>query len=60
MSSGWDAVSPPHSHAWHRLMKFWCSTAFMSSSELPAVATMLDDAGYHGAMLSDHLSTRVS
>ena len=36
-------------------MKFWCSTAFMSSGELPAVATMLDDAGYHGAMLSDHL-----
>jgi probable F420-dependent oxidoreductase len=36
-------------------MKFWCSTAFMSSRELPAVATMLDDAGYHGAMLSDHL-----
>jgi probable F420-dependent oxidoreductase len=36
-------------------MKFWCSTAFMSSPELPAVAKMLDDAGYHGAMLSDHL-----
>ena len=36
-------------------MKFWCSTAFMSSGELPAVATMLDDAGYHGAMVSDHL-----
>jgi len=36
-------------------MKFWCSTAFMSSPELPAVAKMLYDAGYHGAMLSDHL-----
>ena len=36
-------------------MKFWCSTAFMSSPELPAVARMLDEAGYHGAMVSDHL-----
>ena len=36
-------------------MKFWCSTAFMSSKELPEVAKMLDDAGYHGALVSDHL-----
>ena len=36
-------------------MKFWCSTAFMSSPELPAVARMLDESGYHGAMVSDHL-----
>ena len=36
-------------------MKFWCSTAFMSSPELPAVARMLDEAGYHGALVSDHL-----
>jgi probable F420-dependent oxidoreductase len=36
-------------------MKFWCSTAFMSSPELPAVARMLDESGYHGALVSDHL-----
>lgn len=36
-------------------MRFWCSTAFMSSPELPAVARMLDEAGYHGALVSDHL-----
>lgn len=36
-------------------MKFWCSTAFMSSKELPEVAKMLDDARYHGALVSDHL-----
>lgn len=36
-------------------MKFWSSTAFMSSPELPAVAKMLDESGYHGAMLSDHV-----
>ena len=36
-------------------MKFWCSTAFMSSPELPKVAQMLDQAGYHGALMSDHV-----
>src|SRR3954453_15752019 len=36
-------------------MRFWCSTAFMSSPELPQVAKMLDDAGYWGAMMSDHV-----
>lgn len=36
-------------------MKFWCSTAFMSSPQLPAVARMLDESGYHGAVVSDHL-----
>lgn len=36
-------------------MKFWCSTAFMRSQELVQVATYLDAAGYHGAMLSDHV-----
>jgi probable F420-dependent oxidoreductase len=36
-------------------MKFWCSTAFMSSPQLPPVAKMLDEAGYHGALVSDHL-----
>jgi probable F420-dependent oxidoreductase len=36
-------------------MKFWISTAFMSSPELPKVAAMADQAGYHGAFISDHL-----
>jgi len=36
-------------------MKFWCSTAFMSSPQLPPVARMLDEAGYHGALVSDHV-----
>lgn len=36
-------------------MKFWCGTAFMSSPELPEVARMLDEAGYYGALVSDHL-----
>ena len=49
---GWDAVSTRTVTRGSRLMKFWCSTVFMSSGELPAVATMLDDAGYHGAMVS--------
>jgi probable F420-dependent oxidoreductase len=36
-------------------MKFWCSTAFMNSPQLPEVARMLDEAGYYGALVSDHL-----
>ena len=36
-------------------MRFWCGTAFMSTPELPAVARMLDEAGYYGVMTSDHL-----
>lgn len=36
-------------------MKFWCGTAFMSTPEMPAVARMLDEAGYHGVLVSDHL-----
>jgi probable F420-dependent oxidoreductase len=36
-------------------MKFWCGTAFMRSPELVQVARYLDAAGYHGAMLSDHV-----
>lgn len=36
-------------------MKFWISTAFMSSPELPEVARMADQAGYHGALISDHI-----
>ena len=36
-------------------MKFWCGTAFMNTSEMPAVAQMLDTNGYHGILVSDHL-----
>ena len=36
-------------------MKFWCATAFMSTSELVHISTLLDRAGYHGLMVSDHL-----
>ena len=36
-------------------MQFWISTAFMSSPELPKVARMADEAGYHGAFVSDHV-----
>ena len=36
-------------------MKFWGGTAFMSTTELPALAAMLDEAGYHGLLVSDHL-----
>ena len=36
-------------------MKFWCVTAFMKSTELVPIARMVDEAGYHGMMLSDHI-----
>ena len=36
-------------------MKFWSGTAFMKTAEMPAVARMLDDAGFHGLLVSDHL-----
>jgi probable F420-dependent oxidoreductase len=36
-------------------MKFWGGTAFMSTQEMPAVAKMLDENGYHGVLSSDHL-----
>ena len=36
-------------------MKFWCATAFMNTTELVHVAQLLDQAGYHGLMVSDHL-----
>jgi len=36
-------------------VKFWCSTAFMQSHELVDVARALDEAGYHGVMVSDHI-----
>jgi len=36
-------------------MKFWCATAFMNTTELVHIARLLDEAGYHGLMISDHL-----
>lgn len=33
-------------------MRFWCSTASLRATEHPHVARMLDEAGYHGALLS--------
>jgi probable F420-dependent oxidoreductase len=36
-------------------MKFWCGTAFMNTSELPELARMLDEAGYHGLLVGDHV-----
>jgi probable F420-dependent oxidoreductase len=36
-------------------MRFWCATAFMDTREVLAVAPLLDEAGYHGLMVSDHL-----
>jgi probable F420-dependent oxidoreductase len=36
-------------------VKFWCGTAFTRTPELPAVAQLLDEAGYHGVLVSDHL-----
>lgn len=36
-------------------MKFWCATAFMNTAELVHISKMLDRAGYHGLMVSDHL-----
>jgi probable F420-dependent oxidoreductase len=36
-------------------MKFWVATAWMDPRHLIGVAQLLDDAGYHGLMVSDHL-----
>ncbi|MEO6123603.1 MAG: TIGR03619 family F420-dependent LLM class oxidoreductase [Ilumatobacteraceae bacterium] len=36
-------------------MKFWCATAFMNTKELVHIAALLDQAGYHGLLISDHL-----
>ncbi len=37
------------------MMKFWCATAFMKTKQLVHIAQLLDEAGYHGLMVSDHL-----
>lgn len=36
-------------------MQFWAVTAFMDSDDLIELAVMLDDAGYHGVTVSDHI-----
>ena len=36
-------------------MQFWGGTAFMEPTQAPAVARMLDEAGYDGIVCSDHL-----
>lgn len=36
-------------------MKFWCASAFMETPELLDLARLLDEHGYHGLMVSDHL-----
>jgi probable F420-dependent oxidoreductase len=36
-------------------MQFWCGTAFMSTPEMPLVASMIDEAGFDGMVTSDHL-----
>ncbi len=36
-------------------MQFWSGTAFMKTSEIVAVARMLDEAGFDGMLCSDHM-----
>jgi probable F420-dependent oxidoreductase len=36
-------------------VKFWAVTAFMRSDELIGIAQLLDEAGYHGVAVSDHV-----
>jgi probable F420-dependent oxidoreductase len=36
-------------------VKFWAVTAFMRSDELVDVARLLDEAGYYGVTVSDHI-----
>ena len=36
-------------------MQFWCGTPFMKPTEAPAVARMVDEAGYDGMICADHL-----
>lgn len=36
-------------------MQFWCGTPFMKPTDAPAVARMVDEAGYHGMICADHL-----
>jgi probable F420-dependent oxidoreductase len=36
-------------------MHFWSGTAFLETTEIPLVARLLDQAGFHGIMTADHL-----
>ncbi len=36
-------------------MKFWQSTTFTNPSELPEIARVAEQAGFHGILVSDHL-----
>ncbi len=36
-------------------MQFWSGTAFMDTTDALTVAPLLDDAGYHGMVCSDHM-----
>jgi probable F420-dependent oxidoreductase len=36
-------------------VKFWVATAFMDTRQLVPIARLLDEAGYHGVLMSDHL-----
>jgi len=45
----------PSSRAIGGHVKFWCATAFMKTKQLVHIAQLLDEAGYHGLMVSDHL-----
>jgi probable F420-dependent oxidoreductase len=36
-------------------MQFWSGTAFMKATDGVAIASMLDEAGFHGIVTSDHM-----
>lgn len=36
-------------------MKFWCSSVFVPTTDMLDLARTLDEHGYHGVMVSDHL-----
>lgn len=35
-------------------MQFWCGTAFLDTVDLPVIAQLIDRAGFHGIVTSDH------
>jgi probable F420-dependent oxidoreductase len=36
-------------------MQFWSGTAFLNTTEIPLVARLLDEVGFDGIMMADHL-----
>ena len=36
-------------------MQFWSGTAFLNTTEIPQVARLLDEVGFDGIMMADHL-----